>query len=68
MLNFSMFNLSPPLLRFSSLVTSNSSLTGELYWGSDVVDASAPSEEEPLDSIDEGFKPSSLAFSLACHC
>lgn len=68
MLKFSAFYLSPPLLSFSSLVTSNSSLTGELYWGSDVVDSWAPSEEEPLDSIDEGFKPSSLAFSLACHC
>ena len=59
MLKFSMFNLSPPLLRFSSLFEFNSSLTGELYWGSDVVDASAPSEEVPLDS---------LTFSSACHC
>ena len=56
MLKFSAFNLSPPLLRFSSLITSNSSLTGELYGGSDVVDAWAPSEEEPLDSIDQLMK------------
>ena len=56
------------MLSFSSLIASDSSLTGELGWGSDVVDAPAPSEELPLHSIDEGSKPSSLAFSLACHC